>query len=120
MIKEITAQEAQRYYRRHKEPGDRLSFSGKGKYYGYFNNTKVLGIVSTQMVGKRIRIKTLSVRPDSRGQGIGTKLVKYLLYDGLAYSAFASEYSIGIFKSQGFRIESEKDNGIVYMKLGEV
>lgn len=118
MIREITTAEAKRYYRRYRETGDRLSFSEKGRYYGYFKKNKVIGIVSTQIVGKRIRIKTLSVSPDSRGKGIGAALLGFLIYDGLAYSAFASEHSIRLFEKFGFTVMSESKNGIKYMKLG--
>lgn len=116
MIKQIDISEAKRFYRRHKEPHDQLSFSEKGTFVGYYEKSVLCGIVGTLKMGKAIRIKTLSVRPDKRGKGIATELLKFIIYPGIQYTAFASTYSYRLFVDAGFKEMSEKANGIKYMK----
>lgn len=115
MIKQITIDHAQSFYRSNKR-GKQVSFSDKGKYFGYFKNDQLVGMISTSMVGQYIRIKSFMVMDIYRGEGIGTALLDFVVYEGNKYSAFATGDSIRLFERKGFKVVSEKKNNIKYLK----
>ena len=76
---------------------------------------EIVGIVSAQMIGESLRIKTLMVRPHARRNGVGTELLSALVFQGVRYTAFATNESRGLFAKFGFAVQSVNRNGVSYM-----
>lgn len=114
---EIPTERARRFYGQWKKPGDHLSFSEKGKFYAVLSSAteEFAGIASAQTMGESVRIKTLMVRPSDRRKGIGKALLSALVFDGVRYTAFATDQSRPLFEKFGFVVKSTKSNGISYM-----
>lgn len=118
-IRELTYEEASVFYSQVAKPGDHVSFTCKGKYFGCEDKPGfIVGIISTQQLPSSIRIKTFLVKKSSRGKGIGTALMKHVVFDGVKYTAFATDQSRPIFEKFGFVEHSRNARGIAYMVKG--
>ena len=114
-VSEISATEAQRFYRQFRLKGEQVAFSLNGKFFACFHNGEIVGIASAFRMGESTRIKSLMVRKHFRGRGYGAALLQHLVYPGIRYTAFATVYSRGLFQRFGFVEKSIKPNGISYM-----
>lgn len=120
MIREIEIEKARRFIFSNKKKSS-VSFSETGKFYGYFEKGELRGVVSIlEMRNGSIRIKSFLVMDIYRGQGIGKRLLDFVFYPFLRYSAFATTDSIELFKSLGFKEAKKNDKPIKYLKYEPV
>lgn len=115
MIKKITHAEALNFFLEHHGWIEHVTFTEKGEWFGFFNKETIQGIVSTQQIGKWLRVKTLFVAKKNRGKGIGLKLVKHVSKEKDC-TAFAFNSSKRIFEQSGFKVEKQNKNGVWFMR----
>jgi len=116
MIKKIDSKTYVSFLRRNKAEYNQVSINENGNHYGYYVNDSLLGVVSTLETKNTVRVKGLFVEEHSCNEGIGTKLVEYLIRNDKDMTAFSSKESRSIFKSLGFGEESLKPNDIMFMR----
>lgn len=115
-IRSIDYMTALNFFLDHKGFKQKLTMTPKGEWFGAFvaGEDEPIGIVSTQQIGKFLRVKTLFVRQDRRRQGVATALVKSVAKG--ACTAFAFDASRGAFEAAGFAHEKTQKNGVHFMR----
>lgn len=116
MIKSISNEEYVDFLRKNQALRKQVSINQKGQHFGYFCDEKMVGVISKNETKTTIRIKGFMVNEEYTMNGIGTKLLAYLLNDEKDMTAFATVHSRRIFEKADFEIKSKCNKNIVFMK----
>ena len=116
MIRRINSKEYVRFLRSNNAEKKQVSINENGDHFGYFQNERLIGVISKLSTKNTIRIKGFLVNDVFAGNGVGTELLKYLIDDSKDMTCFATVYSKKLFEKYGFEVENEKANNIVFMK----
>lgn len=116
MIKSITNKEYVSFLRGNQATRNQISINEKGEHFGYFDNEKLVGVISKNETKNTIRVKGFMVNAHHTNNGIGTKLLNYLLNDKKDMTAFSTIHSRKIFERAGFEVETINGNNIAFMK----
>jgi predicted GNAT family acetyltransferase len=114
-IRQITHIEALSFFLDQEGWKSHVTWRDAGEWYGYFIDNEIVGIVSTQMIGRWTRVKSLVVAKEHRGKGIATSLVCYVS-DDKNCTAFAFSSSLKVFEECGFKREKTNKNGVHFMR----
>lgn len=116
MIREISSHDALRFIKRTKTKEDSITLNSNGKFYGFFKNDEIVGIISTAETKNTIRIKQFLVDPAHRKSKVGTALLFWVLEGDKKFTAFATENSYKLFEKMGFKETKINNNGIRFME----
>lgn len=115
MIKEISNQEGKDFLIKNKAYKEHISITDAEFWLGYFDNEKLVGVISKITLGKTSRIKEFYTLKDFRGKGIGTSLLEEMLKNcDKSVSSFATNDSYSLFKKAGFNEKKKKE--ITFMR----
>ncbi|HZK38143.1 MAG TPA: GNAT family N-acetyltransferase [Clostridia bacterium] len=93
-----------------------VSLNDKGTHYGYYEDDKLLGVISVADTKNVRRAKGFLVNERQQNRGIGTKLLEHIIVDDKDMTAFATVYSFPLLSKLGFRAESKNANNITFMR----
>lgn len=116
MIREITGATYVKFLRIHYATRFQITLQESGKHLGYFKDGELIGVGSMLETTNTIRIKAILVDQLHYGQGIGKEILDEMLNDYKDITSYVSSPAIGFFKKFGFTVESEKPNGIAFMR----
>lgn len=116
-IKPVAYQVALEFFLEIKAFNEHVTMTTKGDWFGAYEvgHESLLGICSTQQIGRWLRIKTLCVRKEQRRHGVANALVRKLS-EGRQCTAFAFNSSLSVFISCGFTQEKTQKNGVHFMR----
>ena len=114
-IRKIDYPAALDFFLEHRAFREHVTMTTNGDWFGCFLDGKVVGIASTQQIGKWTRVKTLYVSKKYRRNGVASALVEHVS-KGRQCTAFAFDASKPVFESAGFKHEKTQKNGIHFMR----
>lgn len=115
MIKQITDEEYVNFLHRNNARNKQISINKNGEHFGYFENEKLVGVISKLETLNTVRIKGFLVNQSHTMKGIGKKLIQHLLVENKTMTVFSTLDSRKLFKNLGFEVISEKNNNIAFM-----
>lgn len=119
-INEITATAAVEFLKAGKATREQVSISPSITWLGasIVGRKGIIGVVGIAGTARTARIKSFFVAPEFRRKGVGTALLKEAVerLGDHAITCFATVRSRPLFEKLGFVVESEKKNGIVFMR----
>ena len=74
-----------------------------GRRIEYYEDDISLGFLEYSLIYDRIEIDNVQVNIESRGQGIGTKLMAYLVNEAINLRVINNEIAKNLYKKFGFR-----------------
>ena len=121
LIKTIRYEEAKDFLKKQKANKEQISINGScDLYYGAICFDILIGIVGTQKINKKIRIKQFYVDKSHRYKGVGSLLIKKVIDNEEHYTCYATLNSFKIFLKYGFLIKSKNNYNITYMEKANV
>ncbi len=108
------------FLKKNKANKEQVCISDSAFWIGAYDDDLLVGCVGLIEIKSVTRIKSLYVHRDFRKRNIGGKLLKYATSQKEAkYTAFATKFSINLFKKNGFTVQNlTKKREIYFLKRG--
>ena len=85
------------------------------RWLGAWVGGELAGVVALHTKRRAVKVSSLYVRPEYRGQGVGRALIAWATSDPhVSYVAYAMPMSVRLFLREGFHARTSYKNGVTY------